>query len=199
MREQVIISISREFGSGGHVIAEGLAHRFGLTMYDSNLLKEILTDRNLSHEELEIYDEVPKNRLFYRSVRGHSNSPEENVANMQFEFLKEKAAMGESFVIVGRCSESVLKDCPALISIFVLADMQCKVDRIKKLHNLSTQEAEQMIAKYDKKRKSYHNYYCTIKWGDSRNYDLSVNSSRLGIEKTIDFLEEYVKERMNCE
>jgi cytidylate kinase len=118
---------------------------------------------------------------------------------MQFEFLKEKAAMGESFVIVGRCSESVLKDCPALISIFVLADMQCKVDRIKKLHNLSTQEAEQMIAKYDKKRKSYHNYYCTIKWGDSRNYDLSVNSSRLGIEKTIDFLEEYVKARMNCE
>jgi cytidylate kinase len=116
---------------------------------------------------------------------------------MQFEFLKEKAEMGQSFVVVGRCSESVLKDYTAHIYIFVLADTKCKVERIERLYGISAQEAEQMITKQDKKRKSYHNYYCTIKWGDSRNYDISVNSSRLGIDKTVDFLEKYVIERVN--
>ena len=103
---------------------------------------------------------------------------------------------GKSFVIVGRCSEEVLKEYDALIPIFVLGDMDKKIERIQQLHHLTEEEAEDMILSTDKKRKGYHNYYCKRKWGDSRNYDLCINSSRLGIEGTVDILESYIRERI---
>jgi cytidylate kinase len=196
MSNQLIITVGREFGSGGHAIAEMLAKKFGLTLYDSNILKEIAIHKNIDHEEIERYDEIPKNRLFSRTRRGYSNSIEENIAHMQFCYLREKAEEGKSFVVVGRCSETILKGYPGVVSIFVLADRPCKVERISKLHNISSVEADVMINQQDKKRKSYHNYYCPIKWGDSRNYDMCINSSRLGIEGTADMLEKYIKERM---
>lgn len=196
MSEQLIISVGREFGSGGHVIAEAVAKRFDLPLYDHNLLAEITKEKNLNFEELVKYDEAPRNLLFSRTIRGYSNSPEENIANMQFEYLENEAQQGKSFVVVGRCAETVLKNYKGLISIFILADMDCKIKRIANLHNISELEAEALIQRRDKARKSYHNYFCTIKWGDSRNYDLSVNSSRLGIEGTVDLLEYYIRERI---
>lgn len=196
MSEQVIISIGREFGSGGHEIAEKLAKRFGLTMYDVNILREIAVERNIDAAVLEKYDEVPKKRLISRNVRGYSNSPEENIANLQFEYLQKKAKEGKSFVVVGRCSEAILKEYKGLISIFILADKECKIARIKKLRNISDAEAEFVINRHDRKRKEYHNYYCTGKWGDSRNYDISINSSKLGIDKTADYIESYINERI---
>lgn len=195
MSKQLIISVGREFGSGGHVIAEKLAQKFELPLYDYNLLKEIAIERNLDVNKLEKYDELPKNRLFSRNIRGYSNSPEENIANIQFEYLREKAENGESFVVVGRCSETVLRDYSAMIPIFVLADMDCKIDRIAALKGVSKAEAENIINYYNKKRKDYHNYYCTRKWGDSRIYDISINSSRLGIDKTADLLIDYIEAR----
>ncbi len=194
--KQVIISVGREYGSGGHVIAEALAERFNLQLYDVNLLREIALEKNLDASTLEKYDEIPKKRFISRNVRGYSNSPEENIANMQFEFLQKKASEGKSFVVVGRCSEAILKEYDGLITIFVLADKQAKLDRITSIRGMSAQEAEATMNRHDKKRKEYHNYYCTGKWGDSRNYDISVNSSKLGIDKTIDLLEGYIKERM---
>lgn len=196
MSEQVIISIGREFGSGGHEIAEKLAKRFGFKMYDVNILREIAVERNIDAAMLEKYDEVPKKRLISRNVRGYSNSPEENIANLQFEYLQKKAKEGKSFVVVGRCSEAILKEYKGLISIFILADKECKIERIKKLRNVSDQEAEFVINRHDRKRKEYHNYYCTGKWGDSRNYDISINSSKLGIDKTADYIESYINERI---
>lgn len=196
MAEQLIISVGREFGSGGHVIAEELAKRFGLDLYDINILREIAVERNVDVVNLTKYDEVPKKRFISRNVRGYSNSPEENIANLQFEYLQKKAKEGNSFVVVGRCSEAILKDCKGLVSIFILADKECKVNRVKEIRGITAQEAEAVMQRHDKKRKEYHNYYCTGKWGDSRNYDISINSSRLGIEKTIDYLESYIRERM---
>ncbi len=203
MSQQLIISVGREFGSGGHVIAEALAKRFGLELYDINILREIAVERchddeYLSHyiSHLTKFDEVPKKRFISRNVRGYSNSPEENIANLQFEYLQKKAKEGKSFVVVGRCSEAILKEYKGLVSMFILADKECKVNRVKEIRNISAQEAEAVMQRHDKKRKEYHNYYCTGKWGDSRNYDISINSSRLGIEKTIDYLESYIKERM---
>lgn len=197
MSKQLIITISREFGSGGHIIAETLAQRFKLPLYDSNILKEIALAKDVDHSELEKYDEVPRNRLFSKTRRGYSSSPEENIANLQFKYLREKAESGESFVVVGRCSETILKGYPGMISIFVLGDKEAKLERIKKLNNISSFDADIILNRQDKNRKSYHNYYCSVKWGDSRNYDISINSTRLGIEKTADFLENYIKERMN--
>ena len=199
MGKQLIISVGREFGSGGHVIAEELARRFELPLYDNNLLEHIAEEKEISHESLKKYDERPKNRLFSRTVRGYSNSMQENLANMQFEFLKKKAAAGESFVIVGRCSETVLKGFDGLVTIFVLGDPEVKAERIREVYGVSEEEARRMMKREDWNRKSYHNYYCKGKWGDSRNYDFSINSSRLGIEKTADMLETCIRARMEQE
>lgn len=94
MGKQLIISVGREFGSGGHVIAEELARRFGLVLYDNNLLEQIAEEKEIPHDGLKKYDEKPKSRLFSRTVRGYSNSVQENLANMQFDYLKKKAADG---------------------------------------------------------------------------------------------------------
>ncbi len=194
--KQVIISLSREFGSAGHIIGETIAKRLGIPIYDSNLLQEIAVAKNLDVKNLEKYDEVPKNKLFSRNVKGYSNSPEENIANIQFDYIRKKAENGESFVIVGRCSEEVLKDFDCLITLFILADTDKKIERIKKVYGVSESEAKSMILKQNKKRKVYHNHYCEGKWGDSRNYEFSINSSKLGIDKTADIIETYIKERM---
>ena len=188
MDKQVIISIGREFGSGGHEIAQNLADRFGLPLYDYNLLREIASEKNVSAANLEQYDEVPK-KGFSKTVRGL------NIAYMQFDFLKKKAAEGESFVVVGRCSEEVLKEYEGLITIFILGDMDKKIERIKRIHELTDKEAAELIEKQSKKRKAYHNYFCENKWGDSRNYELSINSSKLGEDATTDVLEDYIKRR----
>lgn len=194
--KQLIIAVSREFGSGGHCIAEELARRFGLPMYDRNILEHVADEKKVDSRNLEKYDELPKNRLFSRTVRGFSNSPQEQIANMQFNFLRKKAGEGESFVIVGRCAESILKGYPGLVTIFVLGDMEAKIERIAHINKVSRSDAEQMIDRYDKKRKAYHNHYCQMKWGDSRNYDLCINSNKLGIERTTDTLEQYIRERI---
>lgn len=197
MKEQIIISVGREFGSAGHIIAEELANRFGLLYYDNNLLQHIAQENDLAHDILEKYDEKPKKRFFSRTVAGYSSSPEENIALMQFDYLKRMAEEGKSFVIVGRCAETKLKEYPALISIFILGDYEYKLRRVMDIYEVSKEEAKQILQRGDWKRKSYHNYYCKGKWGDSRNYDISVNSSKLGIEKTTDLLENYIKERIN--
>ena len=196
MGKRLILSVSREFGSGGHVIAEALARRFELDLYDNNLLEHIAAEKDGGGDTLKKYDERPKNRLFSRTVRGYSNSIQENVANMQFDYLKKMAQEGRSFVVVGRCSETILKGNEGLVSIFVLGDREVKRERIMRLYRLSEDEAEHMMSRKDWERKSYHNYYCKGKWGDSRNYDLSINSSRLGIDRTVDLLETYIRARM---
>ncbi len=198
MSEQLIISIGREFGSGGHAIGEILAEKFSLPLYDNNLLREITMAKELDLTELERYDEMPKRPLFSRSVRGYSNSPEENIAALQFDYLKSMAERGKSFVIIGRCSETVLKEFKSLISIFVLADYDCKIRRIKNKYILPHYEAELMIKQKDMARKAYHNNHSPVKWGDSRNYDITINSSRLGVEGTADMLEYYIRERIKA-
>ena len=130
-----------------------------------------------------------------RTVRGMNNSPEQNVAQLQFDYLRKKADSGESFVIVGRCSETILKGNTGLISIFVLGDMETKIERIMRLYQKSRKDAEELILEKDRKRKKYHNSHCRIKWGDSRNYDLSINSSRLGIEESVRILSQYIDAR----
>lgn len=192
---QIIISVGREFGSGGRVIAETLAKRFNIPIYDRHLITEIAEKTGLTPEQIEKYNENPKKKIISRRVRGYSNSLEDNVAEMQFNFLKEKSESGESFVVVGRCSETKLKGNPALISFFILADTDAKIKRIMEVYELSEDEAIEFIRKKDKKRKRYHNYHCSGHWGDSRLYDLCINSTRLGIEKTVDYLESYIKER----
>lgn len=196
MGKQTIISISREFGSGGHWIAEKIAADLGLNLYDRNMLDEIAKAKNIKVEYLEKFEEKPRNLILSRRVGAYSNSMEEIVADMQFEYLREKADSGESFVVVGRCAETVLGEYPGLISFFVLGDKDVKLKNVKKHFGLNDAEAKAKIKRHDIKRKMYHNRHSDFKWGDSRNYDICINSSKLGLEKTAEILEEYVKQRM---
>ncbi len=195
MNDQLIVSISREYASGGKEIARDLAKRLGIGYYDRNMLDEIAAERLGNVDLLRKFDEVP--RLFLkRTVRGMTSSPEENVAQIQFDYLSKKAESGEAFVVVGRCADEVLSEYPGLVKIFILADEDQKAERVCQLRDCNLDEARGIMLRHDKKRKAYHNYYCDIKWGDSRGYDICINSSRLGLVKTADFLESYIRMRM---
>ncbi len=193
---QLIISVGREFGSGGHEIADKLSKHYDLPLYDHNLLREVAAQMNVNQDDLQPFDEAKKSRFFSRTVRGMSSCPAHNVAQLQFDYIKKKADAGESFVIVGRCSETVLKDNPALISLFVLGDRDVKVERIMKLYDKSKNDAFEMMDEHDKYRKEYHNsHFPGKKWGDSRNYELSINSSKLGIDETVKIITSYIDAR----
>ncbi len=195
MERQVIISISREYGSGGHEIAEMLAKDLGYALYDRNLLDHVAEEHGVAKEVIEKFEEKPRNPLLSRRVGQHSNSIAENIAEMQFKFLRDKAESGESFIVVGRCAETVLKKYPGLISIFVLGDRDEKIQHVMEKYDLGRQEAISKINRHDKKRKHYHNHYSDFKWGDSRGYDLCINSSRMGEEVTAEVLKKFIEER----
>ena len=195
-QKQVIISIGREFASAGHEIAEILAKKFDLPLYDYHIMREVAVRKNVKVENIEPYDELPSKTFVSRTVKGYSSSPYVNIAQMQFDFLRKKADEGESFVVVGRCAEEVLKGNKGLITIFILGDMDKKIERVMKYHDMTEKKAIKFIESQSKKRKAYHNYFCETKWGDSRNYEVCINSSKLGIDATVDLLERYIKQRI---
>ena len=197
MNSQLIISIGREFGSAGHEIAQKLAAHYNIPLLDSNLLEEAALEKNMDAHHLLHLDEKHKKYGLYRTVRGFSSHPEDNVAFMQFEYLRKKASRGDSFVVVGRCSEDILKEYKSMISIFILGDIECKKNRIKELYELSDFQATKLIKEEDTRRKRYHNSYCEGKWGDSRNYDISINSSKAGLDNTLKILIDYIDMRRN--
>lgn len=197
MEKQLIISVGREFGSGGHEVAEKLAKHYDLPLLDQNILEEIAEEKKIDVTSLKEMDEKHTSKLFKRTVRGFSSSPQENVSLMQFEYLRNKAKAGESFVIVGRCSEDVLREYDALVSIFILGDKKVKRERIMRLYGLNEFMAEHLMHEKDTKRKRYHNGFCEGKWGDSRNYDISVNSSILGVDETVEILIDFINRKRN--
>ena len=137
MGKQVIISISREYGSGGHYVAHQIANDLGLPYYDRSILDELAKEHNVSTEFLEKYDETKGNPLLSRRVKGLSNSIDEILVEMQFDLLRKKAASGESFVIVGRCAEELFRREERLVSIFVVADMEDRVKSVAEQHKIS--------------------------------------------------------------
>lgn len=188
---QLIISIGRESGSGGLEIAQTLAKRFGLPLYDKSILQNAAEAKGLDAKDLEQYDERPRSPLFYRSIKGFSNAPEDGVAQMQFDLLRQHANAGESFVVLGRCAEEVLSDQEGLISIFVRADLDFRVKRTP----LPEEEALDFIKHQDRQRRIYHDQHCKGDWGDAKCYDLVINSARLDIPGTVDILEQYIRSR----
>jgi cytidylate kinase len=195
LKEQLIISVGREFGSAGHVIAEEIARRLDLPFYDYQLLRKVADENDVDIKVMEKYDEIPRVPFLSRSGNGSSNSPSYNIAMMQFDYLRKMAFEGQSFVVVGRCSDVILKGYSGLIRIFILADMEDKIVRTCELFGMDRVSAEEAIILQNTKRKEYHNYYCESRWGDSRNYDISINRSTLGIEGTTDFLMDFIEKR----
>lgn len=193
MKSQIIVTIGREFASGGHDIAEIIAQKLGIEIYDKEILQKVIEHHGFTYDEIHKYDEKPTNFFLSRRVKNHSNSIEEVMTEKLFDFLQEKADSGESFVVVGRCSDYILKEYPNALRVFILGDKETKTQRIMDVLGVTKRKAHIMMKKMDKKRKTYHNHYSSVKWGDSRGYHLSINSSVLGVEGTADMILDMVE------
>lgn len=191
MPKQLIISIGRELGSGGSDIAKIIAKDLGLNLYDKNILEEIASKKSSDIDSMKEFDEKPR-PFISRRVREHTSSTEDIIAQMQFDYLKEKAASGESFVVVGRCASSILAENPGLVSIFVCAEDDFRIPRVMETFSLNRREAREKIEQTDKRREQYHNSYSETKWGDISSYDLCIKSSSLGIEKSAEMIKALV-------
>ena len=161
------------------------------------MLSLIAQEKGLNLDELKKFDEKKRNIWFTRSVDGFSNSPEDNVAQMQFDFLKEKADAGESFIALGRCGNYILRDYSNVVRIFITGDLEKRIERIAETKEMSLAKAEAFVEKENKIRKNYHNYYSKQKWGDSRHYDLIVNASKIGLDNAVEVIDRYIKSTEN--
>lgn len=194
MDKQIIIAVGREFGSGGHEIAEGLAKHYDIPLYDKEIFDHVAEKGSINPDVAKFYDEKPLNPIFYPVSMDGSYLPlEQTVANHIFDFIRQKGDKEkQSFVIVGRCAEYVLRDNPNMVSVFILGDIESKKARVMEKYDLDAKAALNRMKKEDKVRKTYHNFYADGKWGDSRSYDLCVNSSTLGVEQTLQTIIGYV-------
>ena len=194
MDKQIIISVGREFGSGGHEIAEGLAKHYDIPLYDKEIFDHVAEKGSINPDVAKFYDEKPLNPIFYPVSMDGSYLPlEQTVTNHIFDFIRQKGDRErQSFVIVGRCAEYVLRDNPNMVSIFILGDVESKKARVMEKYDLDEKTALNRMKKEDKVRKTYHNFYADGKWGDSRSYDLCVNSSTLGVEQTLQTIISFV-------
>lgn len=196
--KQIIISIGREFGSGGHIIAEKVAKHYDIPLYSKELLEEVAKDGKYSKEVLERFDEKPMNFAFMPvPVGGNSISLEQDIAIRQFNFIRKKAnEEKQSFVIVGRCADEILSDNPNLVSVFILGDKEDKMKRVMEREGLEEKAALAKMKKVDKMRKVYHNFYCEGKWGDSRSYDICIKVGKIDIDTAVKMIIEYVDSKL---
>ncbi|MFQ9514856.1 MAG: AAA family ATPase [Eubacterium sp.] len=195
--KQIIIAIGREFGSGGHIVAQKLAERYQIPLYSKELLAEVAKDGEYSKEILERFDEKPMNLAFIPApIGGTTVSLEQGVAITQFNFLRKKAnEEKESFVVVGRCADEILADNPNMVSVFILGSKESKMKRVMEREGLDEKSALTKMKKSDKMRKTYHNFYCENKWGDSRSYDICINTSRIDADTAVDMISRYIDTR----
>lgn len=200
-----IITIGREFGSGGKLIGMKLAERLGVKCYDKELLDIASDHSGLCKEIMEHNDEKPVNSFFYSLVTdvhsgsqpfiGYMNMPlNQKVFLAQFEAI-QKLADREPCVIVGRCADYALASHDNITSVFVSGALPDKVERVAALYNISKDKAMDLIPKTDKKRANYYNYYSNKKWGSAASYDLCINSSAVGIEGAVDMILDFVKKK----
>lgn len=197
MDKQVIIAIGREFCSEGSDVGQKLAERLGIQYYDRNLLDEFADQNDLNSAELQKYDETPKFKFMSRTVRGYSNNPMENIMEIQSALLKSKAIDEDSFVIVGRCAEEILKDFDCLISVFISSDHDVRLKHTMEKFGLNEKDAEKKLQRHDKYRRAYHDHFAKKKWGEAGTYDICINASKLGVEATVDALVAYVERRVS--
>ena len=205
----LVVAIGREFGSGGKEIGQKLADRLNIKCYDSELLSIAAKNSGFCEEILQKNDEKPTNSFLYSlvmdtySMSGYTSAPfvdmplNHKVFLAQFEAIK-KLASEESCVIVGRCADYALAGDPDCVSVFIHADMDFRLKRIKADSDKEFKDDNKVIDfinKTDKKRANYYNYHSSKKWGDARSYDFCLDSSILGIDKTVDMIIEYLKIR----
>lgn len=198
-----VITISREFGSGGKEIGQKLAEKLGVPFYDKELLEQASKHSGICEDLFYKHDETYSGSLLYSLVMGaypttsdgklYPDMPlNHKIFLAQFETIRKLAAEGPC-VIIGRCADYVLAETCETIDIFVYGDMADKKKRILERYDIEKNKCEDFIKKTDKRRAGYYNYYTDRKWGVAAHYDLCVNSSRLGIDGTVKLLMDYIK------
>jgi hypothetical protein len=186
-----IITISREFGSGGRFIGKEIAEKLGIGFYDKDIIAKVSEKTGFAKEFIEEKGEyAPLKNIFAYGLVGR-NMNGQSVDDMLFaaqrEFIMELAEK-ESCVIVGRNADYILRDRDDCINVFICGNMDKKIERISRLYNKSSDEAKKMIHDVDKKRAINYKYNTEKQWGMAKNYTLSLNSSELGYDKCIDII-----------
>lgn len=209
MENKMIITIGRQYGSGGLEIGQKLAEELGVNLYDKEMLKRAAKESSLCEELFEAHDEKSTNSFLYSlvmdtyslgySATGYVDMPiNHKVFLAQFDTIKKIADEGPC-VMVGRCADYALEDYKNVINVFIYADMEQRIRRIAQKYDLTDAKAKDVIQKADKKRASYYNYYTNKEWGDAKGYDLCLNSGKLGIYGTVKAIMEYIKIRNGVE
>lgn len=198
---KTIITIGREFGSGGREIGSKIAEKYGIPFYDKELLEEAAKHSGICEELFVKHDESCSNSFLYSLVMGtYPMTPDgrinpemplnHRIFLAQFETIKKLA--DKPCVIVGRCADYVLQEHKDMISVFVTGDIAEKKRRIMSRYDIEKHKTEDFIRKTDKRRANYYEYYTDRKWGAAANYDLTVNSSKVGIDGAVEMICAYV-------
>ncbi len=202
-----IITISREFGSGGHQIGKKLAEILEIPFYDKEIIEKSAKDSGICKEFFEEHDEKYTNSLLYSLVVGNYSmtadgrlNPEmpmnQKIFLAQFDTIKNLAREG-ACVIVGRCADYVLSERKDTLSVFISADMDDRKQRVAQRCDIKENKLFDFINKNDKKRANYYNFYTDRKWGTAKNYDLCINSSSLGIEGAVELIKKAIEIKEN--
>lgn len=195
MSKKIIITIARQYGSGGREIGERVAKLLGIPLYDKELITDAAAKGSLNEEIIKKADESAANSLLYTLAMGsnvlgstmhfgYKMPLNDKLFILQSEVIKEYAKNG-SCVIIGRCADYVLRDEPNILRLFIYGDLDHRQARVIERHpELKSSQVIDIINKTDKRRSSYYNFYTGNKWGKYDNYDMTINSSTLGIDHT---------------
>lgn len=187
----MIITIGREFGSGGHDIGEMLAKKLNLAFYDKEDLAENAKKLGFYDEVNSFYEEKPADSLLYVIAKEEDDG---KLSKKSFEHIKD-VAKEKPCVIIGRCANSIFRNEVDHISVFVHANIEKRIKRIASTNNINEKKAKKLICETDKKRAEFHNQYTGEKWGDSRGYQLSIDSGMIGIEQTVGLICDFIEAR----
>ena len=203
MSSKRFVTITRQYGSGGHDIGKALAKALGIGFYDKELISLAARESGIAPEVFEKADERPANSLLYSLSVGLYNygnglsSPMDDLPVndklyiLQHKIIKEKAE-SESFVIVGRCADYILKDYPGVVKVFIYADIESRIRRAISRHDIEPARAKQAIIKTDKNRANYYSFYSGQKWGQVENYDLCINTTKLDVDQAVKLITDYI-------
>ncbi len=186
-----VITISREFGSGGRTIGKKTAEALGIPCYDRELLEKIAKESGFDEKYIQEAGEyAPGGFLaaaFSHSATGPNNA--DYLWNIQYKIISQLAQEGPC-VIVGRCADYILRDKADCLRVFIHADMDFRAKRIVEVYGEREQSPEQRLRDKDKRRAAYHRFYTDMKWGHAQNYDITLNSGRVGIDKCVEIIKD---------
>ncbi len=192
-KKKIIINVGRQFGSGGHLVAEELGRKLGIPVYDNELIIKAAEDSGFSKDILTQSDENRSMFNFSSFFALSKYGPSENYIDdnslfkIQSDVIRQIAQKG-SAVFVGRCSDYILRDMDCCLDVFISAPLEDRKARVSERNGISLEKAEDLCRKKDRTRETYYNYFTFQNWGVASNYDLCINSSILGIEGTADMI-----------